>query len=166
MSQGTINLTDEAFASQRMTALSPITSNRGMHALQRKGAGIETNSQLVGKPETNQKRASRPVSLLLNSHTESRRGRPPVWHVKRHRNVPKARTMLRLADLERREMRSFTRSAQHRRVYRMVLLGTTSELQPKCRSSLPVLSRTEEPRGVYDQRPLSRRETPRLRSLR
>ena len=34
MSQGSINLTDEAFASQRMTALSPITSNRGMHALQ------------------------------------------------------------------------------------------------------------------------------------
>jgi hypothetical protein len=50
MSQGSINLTDEAFASQRMTALSPITSNRGMHALQSKRAGIETNSHLVGNP--------------------------------------------------------------------------------------------------------------------
>jgi hypothetical protein len=51
MSQGSINLTDEAFASQRMTALSPITSNRGMHALQSKRAGILANSQLVGKQE-------------------------------------------------------------------------------------------------------------------
>jgi len=56
MSQGSINLTDEAFASQRMTALSPITSNRGMHALQSKRAGIETNSQLVGQPEVILKR--------------------------------------------------------------------------------------------------------------
>src|ERR1700722_11221264 len=53
MSQGSINLTDEAFASQRMTALSPITSNREMHASQNKRAGIQANSQLVGKSETN-----------------------------------------------------------------------------------------------------------------
>ncbi len=58
MSPGSINLTDDAFASQRMTALSTITSNRGTHALQSERGGIETNSQLVGKQEAMQKRAS------------------------------------------------------------------------------------------------------------
>src|SRR6266852_313486 len=38
----------------------------------------------------------------------------------------------------------------HRRIYRVVLLRTKTELQSHCGSSLPVLSRTEKPRGVYD----------------
>src|ERR1700680_1966130 len=52
------------------------------------------------------------------------------------------------------EFARITRSC-YRRIYRVVLLRTTTELQSNCGSSLPVLSRTEKPRGVYDQRPLS-----------
>ena len=65
----------------------------------------------------------------------------------------KARTMLRLADLEqsRKCGSPLTRCSEfariirscHRRIHRVVLLRTTTELQSNCGSSLPVLSRTE-----------------------
>jgi hypothetical protein len=71
MSQGSINLTDEAFASQRMTAPSPITSNRGMHALQSRRAGIETNSQLVGYTETIQKTGISEATTCGRSKTQT-----------------------------------------------------------------------------------------------